>query len=382
MEIKSIENVVPRLDPSKKTVLVTGVTGQDGSFMVDYLLNRTDFNIIGGARRLSVKNHQNIVHLEKEDRFHLVAFDLTDGHAISKIVVEAKPDYFINFAAQSFVKGSWDFPEQTWETNTTGVLHCLEAIRLHKPDCRFYNAGSSEEFGKVEYSPQDEYHPLRPQSPYAASKVGARQLVRVYRESYGLYAVQGWLFNHEGVRRGEEFVTRKITKNAARIHKEIAENRTVEPMYLGNLNAKRDWSDAEDFVDAIWLMLNQEMYNHKILYSERRVVINNLREYVVASGDSYTIREFVETAFTHLEIAGVWEGSGASEIFKTVQKKRADGTYPLNDVLVRVDPEFFRPAEVESLQGNSSKIRDDLGWVPKTSFNQLVKKMVDRDMLS
>jgi len=383
MEIESIENIIPRLDPTKKTVFITGVTGQDGSLMVDYLLNYSDYNLVGGARRLSVKNHTNIAHLKGEDRFYLTGFDLADGHAISKLVALAKPDYFINFAAQSFVKGSWDFPEQTWTTNTTGVLHCLEAIRLHRSTCRFYNAGSSEEFGKVEYSPQDELHPLRPQSPYAASKVGARKLVRVYRESYGLYAVQGWLFNHEGTRRGEEFVTRKISNNVARIYHELDRGLTPEPMFLGNLNAKRDWSDAEDFMDAIWLMMNQEIFNHRLTYDGRNTVVKNLREYVVASGESHTIREFVEQAFEYAGVTGKWEGEGEDEVFRSDSiKLNPNNTYPYTGILVRINPAFYRPAEVETLCGNPAKIKADLGWRPNTSFDQLVKKMVDNDVRS
>ena len=178
-----------KLDRSEKTVMITGVSGQDGSLMADLLLQTTTHNIIGGARRLAVHNHDNFSHLEGIPRFSLVNFDLTDIHSIDKLIRELRPDYFINLAAQTFVKSSWDFPVQTWETNTTGVLHILEAIRQHCPNCRFYNAGSSEEFGNVEYSPQDENHPMRPRSPYGASKVGARQLVKVYRESYNLFAI-------------------------------------------------------------------------------------------------------------------------------------------------------------------------------------------------
>jgi len=176
-----------------KVVVVTGVTGQDGSLMVDYLLKNTDHKIYGTARRLSVKNHDNILHLENESRFQLVGMDLNDAHSIRDVVIKYKPDYFINFAAQSFVAGSWDYPIQTWITDSDAVLHILESIRRFAPNCKFYNAGSSEEFGDVVYSPQDESHPLRPQSPYGAAKCAARHLVRVYRESYGLYAIQGWL---------------------------------------------------------------------------------------------------------------------------------------------------------------------------------------------
>ncbi len=256
MEIYNINDVVSFTE-NKKVAFVTGVTGQDGSLMVDYLLKNTDYFVVGGARRLSIKNHENIRHLENNPRFKLVNFDLSDAHSISKIVEKLKPEYFINLAAQTFVGSSWDFPAQTWECNTTGVIHILEAIRQHKPSCRFYNAGSSEEYGNVAYTPQDENHPAKPRSPYGASKSAARQLVKVYRESYNLYAVQGLLFNHEGVRRGEEFVTRKITKGVARIKKAISEGKSFEPIELGNVKARRDWSDAEDFVDGIWKMLNQ-----------------------------------------------------------------------------------------------------------------------------
>ena len=189
MKVNNIQDIKR---PEGTVVFVTGVTGQDGSHMVDYLLSNTSASIVGGARRLSVENHANIKHLQGEPRFQLVNFDLTDSHSIYKIIEYAKPDYFINFAAQSFVASSWDFARQTWECNSTSILDCLEAIKRLKPDCRFYNAGSSEEFGNVSYEPQDENHPARPRSPYGASKAAARTLIKVYRESYGIYAVQGW----------------------------------------------------------------------------------------------------------------------------------------------------------------------------------------------
>ena len=233
MDIYNINDVV-RENKIEKLVFITGVTGQDGSLLVDYLLKNTDYFIIGGARRLSIKNHENLAHLDDNPRFKLVNFDLSDTHSINKIVDKLKPDYFVNLAAQTFVGSSWDFPAQTWECNTTAIIHILEAIRQHKPTCRFYNAGSSEEYGDVEYIPQDEKHPSKPRSPYGASKSAARQLVKVYRESYNLYAIQGLLFNHEGVRRGEEFVTRKITKGVARIKKAIVEGKSFEPIELGS----------------------------------------------------------------------------------------------------------------------------------------------------
>jgi GDPmannose 4,6-dehydratase len=362
MEILNI-NDAKVLNGTNKVVFVTGVTGQDGSFMADYLLKNTDYIIFGGARRLSIKNHENISHLENNPRFHLVNFDLSDAHSISKIVESLKPDYFINLAAQTFVGSSWDFPAQTWECNTTGIIHILEAIRQHKPSCRFYNAGSSEEYGDVAYIPQDENHPARPRSPYGASKSAARQLVKVYRESYRLYAIQGLLFNHEGPRRGEEFVTRKITKGVARIKKAILEGKSFDPIELGNVKAKRDWSDAEDFVDGIWKMLNQKAPN----------------EYVLSSNETHTIAEFVWHAFKAADIEGAWHGQAESSEF-SISTKDAIKYDPVSSVLVKINPKFYRPAEVDLLLGDSTKARKELGWKPETSFEQLVDKMVKNDL--
>jgi GDPmannose 4,6-dehydratase len=362
MEIYNINDVVSFTE-NKKVAFVTGVTGQDGSLMVDYLLKNTDYFVVVGARRLSIKNHENIRHLENNPRFKLVNFDLSDAHSISKIVEKLKPDYFINLAAQTFVGSSWDFPAQTWECNTTGVIHILEAIRQHKPSCRFYNAGSSEEYGNVAYTPQDENHPAKPRSPYGASKSAARQLVKVYRESYNLYAVQGLLFNHEGVRRGEEFVTRKITKGVARIKKAISEGKSFEPIELGNVKARRDWSDAEDFVDGIWKMLNQTHPN----------------EYVLSSNETHTIAEFVWFAFKSADIEGAWHGEAERSEF-SITTKDAIKYEPVTSVLVKINPKFYRPAEVDLLLGDSTKARNELKWEPKTSFEQLVDKMVVNDL--
>jgi GDPmannose 4,6-dehydratase len=346
---------------NRKTIVVTGVTGQDGSHMVDFLLKNTDYVIFGGVRRLSVYNHENIRHI-KSDRFHLINFDLTDSHAISRTVEKLQPDYFINFAAQSFVASSWDFSKQTWHTNSTAVLDILEAIRLYKPSCRLYQAGSSEEFGNVEYSPQDENHPLKPRSPYGASKAASRQLVKVYRESYGIYAIQGWLFNHEGTRRGEEFVTRKISKNVARIYNAIKNNEDFQPLELGNIEAKRDWSDAEDFIEGVWMMLNQDKYNPN--YS------GEPKEYIFSSNETHTIKEFAEKAFKYASINGEWIGEGEHIIFINKDKK----------VLLQINSKFYRPAEVELLLGDSNKARQELNWKPKISFDKLIEKMVNWDI--
>lgn len=373
MNILNISDASSLID-NRKVVFITGVTGQDGSHMVDYLLKNTDYMIFGGVRRLSVPNHANLKHIDwSKNRFALVNFDLSDAHAINAIVKELKPDYFINLAAQTFVGSSWDFPAQTWECNTTGVIHILEAIRQHKPACRFYNAGSSEEYGNVEYAPQDEKHPSKPRSPYGASKAAARQLVKVYRESYKLYAIQGLLFNHEGTRRGEEFVTRKITKGVARIKKALVEGTPFSSIELGNIYAKRDWSDAEDFVDAIWRMLNQEKF--------RTDFDSNMQiaEYVVSSNETHTIKEFIELAFNTADINGGWHGNGINEEY-SISVPDALKYDPVNSVLVKINPKFYRPAEVDLLLGNSNLARRELGWQPKTSFPQLVEKMVLNDL--
>ena len=374
-DAKLIRDQKLRTNIDAKIVIVTGVTGQDGSHMIDYLLENTDTVIFGGVRRLSVYNHNNLSHIHS-DRFFLVNFDLTDSHSIASLVEKIKPDYFINFAAQSFVASSWDFARQTWQTNCTAVLDILEAIRLYRPSCRFYNAGSSEEFGNVSYSPQDESHPLKPRSPYGASKAAARQIVKVYRDSYNLYAIQSWLFNHEGTRRGEEFVTRKISKGVARISFELSQNQVPTPIELGNIYAKRDWSDSEDFVRCVWMMLNQERYRLDLKSELYRVPIYNresidsLKEYVLSSNETHTIKEFIELAFSCLNISGYWVGSDIDEKFI------------LSDtdiVLISINPNFYRPAEVELLLGNSNQFRNDFNWTPNTTFNELVKKMVAHD---
>jgi len=353
MNILNIEDAKKWLS-GRKCIVVTGVTGQDGSHMVDFLLENTDYIVFGCVRRLSVYNHNNISHI-KSDRFRLINFDLTDANLISRTVESLKPKYFINLAAQSFVGSSWDFSLQTWEANSTSVLNTLEAIRIHCPSCRFYQAGSSEEFGDVLDSPQSESHPLRPRSPYGASKAAARQLIKVWRDSYDLYAIQGWLFNHEGTRRGEEFVTRKITKNVARIQKEYASGE-FKPLELGNVDAMRDWSDAEDFVEGIWLMLNQE----------------KPKEYVLSSNETHTIREFVEEAFNFAGFGSEkcrWDGHGVNEKY-----------YHEDKILVQINTDFYRPAEVELLLGDSDLARKELGWKPKTDFLGLVRKMVANDI--
>ena len=372
-----------------KRVIVTGCSGQDGSYMVDYLLANTPYSVYGMVRRTAKPDYSNLNKSINDPRFKMVVGDLSDTNSIDSLTKDIQPHYFINLAAQSFVGSSWKLPEQTLDVTGVGVARCLEAIRKHVPYCRFYSAGSSEQHGDVIYSPQDEKHPQRPRSPYGAAKCLASHLVKVYRESYGLYAVHGILFNHESERRGEEFVTRKITKGVARIAKAIKEGQPFEPIELGNLNAKRDWSHAEDFVDGIWRMLNQENHNRDLYLkvSEGRAGVESfypemlshyIDEYVLASGETHTVREFVESAFAIAGVQGLWGGVGKNERYtRIVQYPNAGVT---KEPIVIINPAFYRPAEVDLLLGDSSRARAELGWRPKVSFDELVERMVKADL--
>jgi GDPmannose 4,6-dehydratase len=332
-------------------IIITGCSGQDGSYMADYLLENTDNKIYGMIRRSSKPDYSNLDKAIKNPRFQMVYGDLSDSQSIDNLVYQIKPNYFINFAAQSFVGSSWQLPEQTFDINAVGVIRCLEAIRKHVPQCRFYSAGSSEEFGDVVSTPQNASHPLRPRSPYGASKAAARHIVKVYRESYDIYAIQPFVFNHESPRRGEEFVTRKITKGIARIFHAIQDGKIFKPIELGNTDSRRDWSHSKDFIEGIWMILNQPMVN---------------KEYVLSSNTTNSVAEFLETALT---VAGIDYYKEQNIWFKKSTK------IPL----VIINPEFNRPADVQCLQGDSSEFRN-LGWKPKYSFNDLVKEMVESDI--
>ncbi len=340
-----------------KKVLITGVTGQDGSNMVGHLLKNTQHEIYGTIRRLSVANHENIKDYINNPRFRTVMMDLLDECSINNTIKELCPDYCINLAAQSFVGESWNSPKLTMDINAMGTLRLLEAIRNNCPSCRFYSAGSSEEFGDVLYSPQDIDHPLRPRSPYGASKCAARHIVKVYRDSYNLFAIHCILFNHEGVRRGKEFVTRKITTNIARIKKDLDNGKTPEPLELGNIFVRRDWSDSEDFVEAIWLMLNQE----------------KPKEYLLGSKETHTVKEFIELACMH---------AGLEDIKWQIDEASPENTklYYKDSVIVKVSKKFYRPAEVDILCGDATDTFMELNWYPKVTFEKLVEKMVKHDM--
>ena len=336
-----------------KKALITGVTGQDGSFLAEFLLEK-GYEVHGTIRRSSVDYRERISHLEGLPNFHLHYADLGDSMSIIKVLNLVKPDEVYNLGAQSHVQVSFDSPEFTADVDAIGVLRILEGIRqcgLEK-SCRFYQASTSELYGKVEKVPQNEETPFHPYSPYAVAKLYGFWIVKEYREAYGMFACSGILFNHESERRGETFVTRKITLAAARISQG-----KQEKLYLGNLSSLRDWGYAKDYVECMWLILQQ----------------NDPDDYVIATGKQHSVREFCLLAFKNVGIDLVFEGEGEKE----VGKDRKTGK-----ILVEVSPDFYRPTDVVNLLGDPSKAREKLGWNPeeKTSFEELVKLMVDADV--
>lgn len=335
-----------------KKALITGVTGQDGSYLAEFLLEK-DYEVHGIVRRASTEKKERIDHLEGSPNFHLHYGDLTDSLSLVKIISKVEPDEIYNLAAQSHVAVSFEVPEYTADATGTGVIRLLEAIRtcgLEKK-CRFYQASTSELFGKVQEIPQSETTPFYPYSPYAAAKQYAYWVVRNYREGYGMFATNGILFNHESERRGETFVTRKITLAAAKIAAGVQDK-----LYLGNLDALRDWGYAKDYVECMWLMLQH----------------NEPDDFVVATGEQYSVRDFCTRAFKRAGIELIWEGEG-------VKEKGVDVS--TGKIIVEVSPEFFRPTDVVTLLGNPTKAKEKLGWNPrKTSFDELVNIMVDSDI--
>ena len=335
-----------------KKALITGVTGQDGSYLAEFLLEK-DYEVHGIVRRASTEKKERIDHLEGNSNFHLHYGDLTDSLSLVKIISKVEPDEIYNLAAQSHVAVSFEVPEYTADATGTGVIRLLEAIRICglEKKCRFYQASTSELFGKVQEIPQSETTPFYPYSPYAAAKQYAYWVVRNYREGYGMFATNGILFNHESERRGETFVTRKITLAAAKIAAGVQDK-----LYLGNLDALRDWGYAKDYVECMWLMLQH----------------NEPDDFVVATGEQYSVRDFCTRAFKRAGIELRWEGTG-------VEEKGVDVS--TGKIVVEVSPEFFRPTDVVTLLGNPAKAREKLGWNPrKTSFDELVNIMVDNDI--
>lgn len=369
-----------------KKVLVTGISGMDGSHMCDYLLENTDYEIYGMLRRQSNPNTQNYKHLLNNPRINIVSGDLTDFVSISKLIQDIKPDYFLNFACQSHVHESWICPVLTFESVSLGVLYCLEAIRLYAPNCRFYSAGSSEQFSEVEYEPQDEKHKQSAKSPYGAAKISSGQLVRVYRGSYNIYAVHGILFNHESNRRALSFLPRKVSNSVARINKCIKENKSFESLKIGSLDSKRDWSWSPDFMEGVWRMMNQEKYREDLLALNilRNVKTNQywsdkIKDYVLASGEVHSVCELIEEAFKCINIEGYWSGEGINEKYY-LPNHILEENPSLNPVLVEIDSKYYRPFDVTYLRGNASLAKKELNWQPKTTFKQLVKNMVSWDI--
>ncbi len=330
-----------------KNALITGIAGQDGSYLAELLLEK-GYHVYGIMRRKAVVDYGNVEHIK--DKIHFIYADMTDVVSLVNAMKISQADEVYNLAAQSFVATSWEQPLATAQIDAIGVTNMLEAIRIVKPSCRFYQASTSEMFGLVQEIPQRETTPFYPRSPYGVAKVYGHWITKNYRESYGMYACSGILFNHESERRGKEFVTRKITDAVARIKLGIQEY--VE---LGNMDSKRDWGHSKDYVNAMWLMLQQEKAD----------------DYVIATNETRTVREFLEVAFSKVGITVEWEGSGIDEVGKDKETGK---------VIVKVNKEFFRPAEVDILLGNPEKAEKALGWKRDISFDELVERMVKNDM--
>ncbi|MBS0624622.1 MAG: GDP-mannose 4,6-dehydratase [Verrucomicrobia bacterium] len=332
-----------------KRALITGVTGQDGSYLAEFLLQK-GYRVHGLVRRSSSLNRERIGHLISDRNFFLHEGDLGDSMSLKRVIEETRPNEIYNLAAMSHVKVSFEVPEYTADIDGIGVLRILDIIRSFDPKIRFYQASTSELFGKIKETPQNEMTPFHPRSPYGVAKLYAYWIVVNYREAYGIYACNGILFNHESPRRGETFVSRKITLAASRISLGLQEK-----LIVGNLDAKRDWGFAEDFVEGMWMMLQQESPD----------------DFVLATGVTTTVREFIEWAFNYVDIPLVWEGEGVQE--KGINSKTGK-------VLIEVSPQFFRPAEVDLLIGDAEKAHRKLGWKSKTTVKQLVELMMKSDL--
>ena len=347
-----------------KKALITGVTGQDGSYLAEFLLEK-GYDVHGTIRRSSVDFRERIAHLEGLPHFHLHYADLGDSMSILGVIGKVRPDEIYNLAAQSHVQVSFDSPEFTCDVDATGVLRVLEAVRQLglKDTCRIYQASTSELYGKVEEVPQNENTPFHPYSPYAVAKQYGFWIVKEYREAYNMFCCSGILFNHESERRGETFVTRKITLAASR----IAQGKQ-DKLYLGNLDSLRDWGYAKDYVECMWLILQHD----------------TPEDFVIATGVQHTVREFASLAFKYAGIELRWEGEGINErgiVASINETANANIKVKVGDEIVAVSEDFYRPTDVVNLWGDPTKAKNELGWNPsKTSFEQLVKIMVDSDM--
>ncbi|MGD9332318.1 MAG: GDP-mannose 4,6-dehydratase [Desulfobacterales bacterium] len=349
-----------------KKALITGITGQDGAYLAELLLAK-GYEVHGIKRRSSSFNTERVDHLykdphEEDVRFFMHYGDLTDATNLIRIIQETRPDEIYNLAAQSHVKVSFETPEYTANSDALGSLRILEAIRILglERSVRFYQASTSEMYGKVRETPQTETTPFYPRSPYGAAKVYAYWITVNYREAYGIYACNGILFNHESPIRGETFVTRKVTRAVTRMHMGLQ-----DCLYLGNLESRRDWGHARDYVEAMWRMLQQE----------------EAQDFVIATGEAHSVREFVEAAFAEIGARLRWEGEGIEEkgIVDTIDAQK-NSILRAGDTVVRIDPGYFRPTEVDYLLGDPTRAREVLGWEPKVSFEELVRAMVQEDL--
>ena len=348
-----------------KTALITGITGQDGSYLAEFLLEK-GYDVHGTIRRSSVDFRERIAHLEGTPHFHLHYADLGDSMSVLGVIGKVRPDEIYNLAAQSHVQVSFDSPEYTADVDAVGVLRILEAVRQlgMTETCRIYQASTSELYGKVEEVPQNENTPFHPYSPYAVAKQYGFWIVKEYREAYNMYCCSGILFNHESERRGETFVTRKITLAAARISQGLQ-----DCLYLGNMDSLRDWGYAKDYIECMWLILQQE----------------KPEDFVIATGVQHSVREFTDLAFRHAGIELEFRGEGINEvgIVKEINPELSTLNFQLStgDVVVRVSPDFYRPTDVVNLWGDPTKAKAKLKWNPnKTSFEELVKLMVEHDI--
>lgn len=348
-----------------KKALITGITGQDGAYLAEFLLNK-GYEVHGLKRRTSLFNTDRIDHLyqdphEKDQRFFLHHGDLTDSSSLIRIIQQIQPDEIYNLAAQSHVAVSFEEPEYTANSDALGALRILEAIRILglEKKTRYYQASTSELFGQVQEIPQTETTPFYPRSPYAVAKLYAYWITVNYREAYDIYACNGILFNHESPIRGETFVTRKITRAIARISLGLQ-----DCVYLGNMDAKRDWGHAKDYVEMQWLMLQQE----------------SPEDFVICSGVQYSVRDFVDIAAKELGITLEWQGQGEEEVGIVKALEKEHDSLKVGDTIVRVDPRYYRPTEVETLLGDASNAKTKLGWEPKISFHAMVKEMVEYDL--
>lgn len=328
-----------------KTALITGITGQSGSYLADFLVDK-GYKVYGLVRRSSNENDWRLHQCR--DKVEFIYGEMTDQGSLDRAIQISRPDEVYNLAAMSFVFSSWQHPEQTMDVNAVGTLRILESIRKYKPDAKFYQASSSEMFGLVQETPQKETTPFHPRSPYGVSKVAAYWTTINYRESFNIFACNGILFNHESPRRGLEFVTKKISTGVAKIFLG-----SDEAIMLGNLDSKRDWGYAWDYVQAMWLMLNQEKPD----------------DYVIATGETHSVREFVEESFRWVNMNVTWEGEGINEVGKVGER-----------IVVTISKEFFRPAEVNLLLGDATKAKEKLGWKPECTFKELVNRMIVKDV--